>query len=201
MLAILLMVVGGLMIFVSILGCLAILFQPLYEDYQVVIKRRDDYTHYLSPSGQAYLRSRIKRYWRSLGILFIAGTLIFFTGYYMKYGSRGFNNLLTFKDETNAEDSDGAQENLSKKLDENGDYISDSGVVYYGIVVRGNEVIYRNEPIGDVDTFREYIENLQKQSEIDENSKFQLLDEYASSAAYLEVMNILNEREIDYEAD
>ena len=42
MLAILLMVVGGLMIFVSILGCLAILFQPLYEDYQVVIKRRDD---------------------------------------------------------------------------------------------------------------------------------------------------------------
>ena len=78
MLSILLMILGGILIIISILGVVAIIFQPLYEDYQVVIKRKDDYAQYATPSGQAYLRSRIKRYWTGLGIMFAAGCIMFF---------------------------------------------------------------------------------------------------------------------------
>ena len=155
MVSILLMVLGGLMILFSILGVLAILFQPLYEDYQVVIKRKDDYVQYNTPSGQAFLRSRIKRYWIGLAVLFLVGCALFFTGFYMKYGARGFGMLLTVEEENELTDSDSE---LAKGINENGDYVTAKGRTYPNyIVVRGTEVYYREQRIGNTEDFRKYL--------------------------------------------
>ena len=51
MISILLMIIGGILIIVSIVLMLMFIFQPVYEAFQVVIKREDDYAHYISPTG------------------------------------------------------------------------------------------------------------------------------------------------------
>lgn len=195
MIAIFLMIVGGGMIAVSIIGILAFIFQPLYEDFQVVIKRKDDYAHYATPSGRAYLSRRTGRYWKSVIFMLIIGCILFFTGFYMKFGERGFGMLLGIEDKKTAAAYENINSEIASKINDNGDYVSENGITYILLTVKGREVFYRDRLVGNTDDFREFIKN------IDIGTPIYLLDGYASSATYSEIRNILDESGFEYEMD
>ena len=184
------------MIAVSIMGMLAYFFQPLYEDYHVVIKREDDYAHYATPSGQAYLYSRIKRYWKRIIIIFVVGCILFFWGFYMKFGERGFGMLLGIEDYKTASGYSEIDSELAEGINNDGDYVSENGKVYINyITVKGTEVFYRDQHVGDADDFRSFVKKL------DTTNALYLVDGYASSATYNEIKNILSESGFEYEMD
>ena len=196
MIPIILMIFGGLLIVISLLGLLAYVFQPVYEDFQVVIKREDDYAHYATPSGQAFLQKRVKRYISGIIIMLVAGCILFFSGLYMGYGSKGFNMLFSTKQSGDEMEYDAIDSELAEGFDSRGNYVTDDGKIYtHYLVVKGNAVYYKDELIGDADDLRVFVQNMNI-----ENS-FYIVDGYASASAYKEVMNILSENGFEYEID
>lgn len=196
MIPILLMIIGGLMIVISLVGVFAFIFQPFYENYQVVIKREDDYAHYVTPSGQAYLRTRTRSYFRWIAILFAVGCIMFFTGLYMGYGSRGFNMLFSLQKKEESAEYNAIESELAEGFYLHGNYVADDGRIYtHYLVVKGNDVYYKDVLIGDTEALRAYIPNFNI-----ENS-FYIVDGYAASSTYKEVMNILSESGFEYEID
>ena len=195
MIAILLMILGACLIIISIIGFLMYLFQPLRETYQVVIKRRDDYALYATPSGRRYLREKTKVYLRWVASMFILGCALFLSGLYMKFGPRGFKMLLSNPDEIQSE-YEAADPEVKGKIDENGDYRAADGKLYkYYLLVRGNVIYLREDPVSDADSFEEYASSLDKGREI------YVVDDYASSKAFHEVIRVLEAGGFSYESD
>ena len=180
MIPILMMIIGGLLIVLSILGLLAYVFQPVREAYQVVIKREDDYAHYISPSGQAFLQTRVKRYLIGIAVMFIVGCLLFFAGLYIGYGPKGFDMLFsTHNNETSEQDAIDSE--LAQGFDSRGNYVSDDGKVFpHYFIVKGTDIYYIDEYVGDAEALRAYIPNLDI-----ENSLY-IIDGYAAASTYKE---------------
>ena len=196
MIPILMMIIGGLLIVLAILGLLAYIFQPVYEAFQVVIKRKDDYAHYISPSGQTFLQTRVKRYLMGDGLMFALGCILFFSGLYMGYGPRGFGMLFSVKAGEETAQYDTIESELAEGFDSHGNYVDAEGKIYtHYFVVRGTSIFDRGDLIGDTDAFRVYI--------IDQPAEnlYYIVDGYASSATVKEVTSILRERGIDYEME
>ena len=196
MIPILMMIIGGLLIGVSIAGILAYIFQPVYEAFQVVIKREDDYAHYATPAGQAFLQTRVKKYLIGVAVMFLIGCILFFTGLYIGFGARGFNMLFSTQQSKENDDYDAIDSELAEGGDSRGNYVADDGKIYsHYFVVRGTNIFYKDEFIGDSNAFRKYI------SDLNTENSFYIVDGYAASSTYKEVMNILSESGFEYEID
>lgn len=196
MIPIFMMVIGGLLILISVLGILAYIFQPVLEAYQVVIKREDDYAHYISPSGQAFLQTRVKRYLLGVGIMFVLGCVLFFSGLYMGFGPRGFDMLFSTQTSEESAEYNAIDSELAEGFDSHGNYIADDGKIYsHYFVVKGTNIFYREEYIGNIDVLRDYLTNL------DTENSFYIVDGYAAASTFKEVMNILSENGFEYEIE
>ncbi len=196
MIPILLMVIGGIMIVISIIGFLLFLFQPLFEEYQVVIKRKDDYAHYTSPIGQRYLQSRINRYLKHIGVLFVLGCILFFTGLYMRFGSRSLDILLPGAEQSFTTGDEAIDSELAEGFDSRGNYVSGDGKVYpYYIIVKGNDIYFKDELLGGPENLSSCFEEMDK-----ENTVY-IIDGYAAANTYKEVKSILSENGYEYESD
>ncbi len=195
MIGYLLMAVGAAMVIMSIIGILKYFFQPLIETYQVVIKREDDYAHYTSPRGIAYLNEHKKKYLTMLAVLFIAGAGLFSLGLYMNFGPRGFEMLLS----PNAQQGkvyDAVDTELAEGFDANGNYVAPNGKIYSRyVLIKGNEIYYGQDLVGDIDAFRDFA------PAIDRNSRLYLIDGYASAAAFREAVSILDSNGIGCDWD
>ena len=176
-----LMLIGAASAIWGIRRIILYIFRPFYEDYQVVIKREDDYAHYTSPSNYAYLQSKIKRYLATAFVAIIIGLILLFVGAYIEFGPRGLNILF------NQGITDTAEERLYSDLPVE---VNPKG---NNICVRGDEIYYQNEYVGDTEAFAEYVNNL------DFARDLYLIDSYATSATFKEVIRILNENGIFYE--
>ena len=114
----------------------------------------------------------------------------------MKYGARGFGMLLTI--EAESADQDAVDSELAEGINENGDYVSEAGRIYRNyIVVKGTEVYYRDRRIGNAEELKGFLED----KKIDTSSAFYIVDGYAASTAYKEVINVLSESGFEYEMD
>ncbi|WP_029322017.1 hypothetical protein [Butyrivibrio sp. AE3004] len=195
MIPIFLMIIGAIMILVSVFMCLMYLFEPLYKNYQIVIKRKDDYAHYTSPSNFALLQKARKGYWIQTGILFIIGCILFFTGAYLKYGEKGFGLLFSTELEE-SEDSDSINQELAEGFDSSGNYISDDGLVYTDyVIVKGTDILFKDKSVCNLEEFETEVERLP------EGNTIYVIDGYASAHTFHEVMRILSEKGFEYETD
>ncbi len=189
MIAYILMGIGGLLIVVSILGFLALIFEPLYKNYQIVIKRKDDYAHYTAPSTMALLRKARKSYCIGIVLMFLLGTTIFFIGSYMEFGSRGIRLILSMDADNSDSSNEILEDVLYKRLNKKGNFIDDKGTEYkYYFVIVGNNIYYGDKLEGSYEEFEKSFPELN----INKSSKVYLVDGYASSATYKEVINYLN---------
>ena len=197
MIAVILIVIGALLIFLSVAGTIILLLEPLRRNFQIVINRRDDYTHYLNPAAQRMLRKARKDYIAGLFGMFFCGIVILLTGLYMQFGPRGARLLFSSHLESFKESDGSVQGDQAEGINAAGNYVSSDGTEYvYYFVVRGNEIYYRNEPVGGTDSFGSFLEK-----NIDRESTVYLVDGYASSAAFHGVMDKLDEAGYKYRTD
>ncbi len=194
MIPIFMMIIGAIMILVSVFMCLMFLFEPLYKNYQIVIKRKDDYAHYTAPRTFALLQKARKGYWIHTGILFLVGCILFFSGVYLRYGERGFGIL--FATELESEDTDPINGELAEGFDPSGNYVSDDGVVYTQyVIVKGTDILFKDEYVCDVEEFETEVDRLP------EGNTIYVIDGYAAAHTFHEVMRILSEKGFEYETD
>jgi len=194
MIAVILIIIGALLILAAVLGTIILLLEPLRRNFQIVINRKDDYTHYLNPAARRMLRRAKRDYITGLIGLFVCGTVLLFTGLYMQFGPRGARLLFSSRIEDLAGDDMAVQGGQAEGVNAAGNYVSADGTEYvYYFVIRGNDIYYRNEEIGGTGSLEEFLEtNIQK-----ENTVY-LVDGYASSAAYHSVMDLLDEHGYRY---
>lgn len=179
MIAILLLIVGGLLCFISIAGAVIFLVEPLYKNFMIVIKRKDDYTYYTRPEAAAILKKARKDYVAgSIGI-FICGALLFLLGYYMRYGERGINSLLSNAEgEYNVIEDMTVQGNQAEGINAAQNFVDKDGTEYlYYFVIRGDSVSYRNHEI-NTDDWDKCLDS------IDPENVILIIDGYASSKTY-----------------
>ncbi len=197
MIPIIMMIVGGILILISIFGFLAYLFEPLIRTYRIVIKREDDYTHYTTPRNFAMLQTARKQYCIGLGVMLVSGIILFSIGSYLVFGERGFGFLFsTHASEQMSELDTAVSDEMADRLNESGDYVDDEGNVYTNyIVVKGKDVYFNEEKTGSVEDFRSYIQSFH------DLGRIYVVDGYAASSVYHEVIDILDENGFDYEAE
>ena len=197
MIAIILIAVGALLICLSVAGTIILLLEPLRRNFQIVINRRDDYTHYLTPAAQRMLRKAKKDYIAGLFGMFFCGAVVLFTGLYMQFGPRGARMLFSSRLESSGESENAIQGEQAVGINAAGNYVASDGTEYvYYFVVRGNEIYYRDEPIGGADSFSGFLEK-----NINRENMVYLVDGYASSAAFHGAMRSLDEAGYRYMTD
>lgn len=193
MLSILLMFTGALLIIVAVIGLIAYGLAPFYKNIRVVLYGEDDYLHFISPKNYAYLQNERRKYLRHVAVVGISGLLLFGSGCFMRFGSRGLQVLLGFSSES-PEDSPLA---AVEEINQYGDFTDASSNKTYKnyFVVRGNEIFYRTKAIGGIESFSEYLdENAAKLG-----GRLCLVDCYAASGTYTDVMKLLDEKGYSYE--
>ena len=135
MLPYILMIIGVICITISVIGALLYILEPLYRSFQIVIKRKDDYSHFNTPAGLEMLQRERRRYWAYMLVFFAVGMILFYSGYRLAFGDRGLNTAP-------------------------GEYVSEATGEKYDIlfVVHGKDVHYKGQALNlpeDVDEILE----------------------------------------------
>ncbi|MBR0147832.1 MAG: hypothetical protein IJM23_01405 [Lachnospiraceae bacterium] len=175
MLPYVLMIIGGICITVSVIGALLYILEPLYRSFQIVIKRKDDYSHFNTPAGLEMLQRERRRYWAYMLVFFAVGMILFYSGYRLAYGDRGLNTAP-------------------------GEYVSEATGEKYDIlfVVHGKDVHYKGQALNlpeDVD------EILEKEMSSGKIVKVYIQDDFAASSTYHELLKLINDKGCTYEYD
>ena len=194
MIAVILIVIGALLILFSVAGTILLLIEPLRRNFQIVINRKDDYTHYLNPAARRMLKKAKKDYIAGLFGLFFCGAVVLLTGLYMQFGTRGAEMFFSSRLESFMESDEAVQGGQAEGINNAGNYVASDGTEYvYYFVVRGNEIYYRNEPIENTEAISGFLEK-----NINGENTVYLVDGYASSATFHGIMDLLDEAGYKY---
>ncbi len=197
MIAVVLIVIGTLLILLSIAGTIILLLEPLRRNFQIVINRKDDYTHYLTPAARRMLKKAKKDYIAGLFGLFFCGIVVLFVGLYMQFGERGARLFFSSRLENPADGNEVVQGSQAEGINAAGNYVASDGTEYVNyFVIRGNDIYYRDEPIGGTDSFASFLEK-----NINRENIVYIVDGYASAAAFHGVMDMLDEEGYKYKTD
>lgn len=168
-----LMGIGGFFLAVSVVGFLLYILEPFYRNYQIVIKRKDDYSHFNNPKGMKLLQSERQKYKQRVAFFFVVGLLLFGCGYRMKFGSRGLGR-------------------------ESGEYVSETGEKYDVLfVVHGEDILYKGLKVEDLSEVDEILDDAMKNGGI----KVYIRDEYAASVTFHDLIDRVNKKGCSFEYD
>ncbi|MBR4174255.1 MAG: hypothetical protein IKR56_02840 [Lachnospiraceae bacterium] len=175
MLPYILMIIGVICITISVIGALLYILEPLYRSFQIVIKRKDDYSHFNTPAGLEMLQRERRRYWAYMLVFFAVGMILFYSGYRLAFGDRGLNTAP-------------------------GEYVSEATGEKYDIlfVVHGKDVHYKGQALNlpeDVD------EILEKEMSSGKIIKVYIQDDFAVSSIYHELIKLVNDKGCTFEYD
>lgn len=186
MIAIVLVVLGILLSIVGIIGLLAIAISPLIDDWDVVVRRKDDSLFYSTRFGKWVLKQRTQKMAWEYFSFFAFGVVLFFVGMYLGFADRGEN--FWFYKKIYGEQIDKTHWD---RLTDEGFYEDPQGDVYKNfILIRGN-VVYFN---GATDEYivSDISELGYKISEIAPENTIALIDSFAISSTYKEVTDMLD---------
>ena len=175
MLPYILMIIGVICITISVIGALLYILEPLYRSFQIVIKRKDDYSHFNTPAGLEMLQRERRRYWAYMLVFFAVGMILYYAGYRLAFGSRGLNTAP-------------------------GEYVSETTGEKYDIlfVVHGKDVHYKGQALDlpeDVDRI------LEKEMSSGKIVKVYIQDDFAVSSTYHELIKLVNDKGCTFEYD
>ena len=195
MIPIIMMIAGGILILLSLIGLLQFLFEPFRRTYRIVIKRVDDYAHYTSPRNFAMLQKARRTYLMGILVMFVVGFILSYAGAYLQFGERGFGFLFSTNALEGSDKEDAAVTGeLEDRIDENGNYIDGAGKPYSNyIVVKGNVVVFKDHEFKDMNEFKSFIQDISDMGTV------YVVDDYAASSTYNEVVDMLDECGFDHE--
>lgn len=196
MIPILLMAAGGLMAILGFLGLFALMVEPLYSMYMIIFKRKDDYVFYETKPGKALLQRNIKSLKGSCIFLLIVGILLFGIGWFLKFGPRGADSLLSDQVESGASVGDDEYDLMkSRLLNASGNYVDEDGTEYANyIIVRGKQVFFKGKLNGKQDEFEGAYEEFEKiMKDVGDRGKIILVDDYGSSYVFHKLEEFLKQ--------
>ena len=196
MIPIILMVFGAGMALVGFLGLFALMVEPLYSMYMIIFKREDDYVYYETKHGKALLQKNIKSLRGSCLFLFIVGLLIFGLGWFLKYGPRGTDSLLSEQVESGASVGDDETDlKNGRYINASGNYVDENGVEHQEyIIITGTDIKFKGSLKGTITEFEGSYKEFEKiMKNVDNKEKIALGDIYASSKIYYMVEDFLNQ--------
>ena len=197
MIAVILMVIGGIMAVSGFLGLFALMVEPLYTMYMVIFKREDDYVYYETKPGKALLQRNKNALRNSCIFLLVVGIICFGIGWFLRFGPRGTDSLFSEQVEsgTNVGDEEGKQ--LDKQVvNAKGNYVDAMGEEHmYYVIVKGTGIKFRKEFEGSLEEFTEYIEKMDSKKEI------YLVDDFAAAYTYHKVQALLEQYGFRYQQE
>lgn len=197
MIAVILMVIGGIMAVSGFLGLFALMVEPLYTMYMVIFKREDDYVYYETKPGKALLQRNKNALRNSCIFLLVVGIICFGIGWFLRFGPRGTDSLFSEQVEsgTNIGDEEGKQ--LDKQVvNAKGNYVDAMGEEHmYYVIVKGTGIKFRKEFEGSLEEFTEYIEKMDSKKEI------YLVDDFAAAYTYHKVQALLEQYGFRYQQE
>lgn len=180
MIAIILVIFGILFSILGLIGLFAIAIAPLIDDWDVVVRRKDDSLFYQTRFGKWILIQRTKKMaWEYFAIL-VLGVVLFITGMYLGFADRGKD--FWFYKKIYGEEID---TNKWDNLTDEGFYEDPEGKVYRNfILIRGDKIYFNGANETDI------VENTELDnmlSKIAQENTIALIDSYAVSATYKDV--------------
>ena len=182
-----LIIAGAASVLCGLIGVIRIAFLPLVMAHQVVFKRKDDYLFYENAKGRRLLKSQKKFLMNIYLTLIITGVLVITAGFYAGFTQNGpdfwlYKNFFSLVEEIR-----------SDKITEDGKYLASDGKEYnYYIFVRGSEVFFGDEPCPDMAILEEKLKS------VDRTNTIAVYDDFAVSAAYHSVVDLLDSLGINY---
>lgn len=186
MVAIILVVVGILFSIVGMIGLFAIAISPLIDDWDVVVRRKDDSLFYSTAFGKRILKLRTKKMAWEYFAVFAIGVALIISGMYFGFADRGKDFWFykkIFGEEIDVTSWD--------KLTDEGFYKDPEGYEFKCfILIRGDKIYYNGAEDGDiVDSISEL---KQKVSQTAPENTIAVIDSYALSSTYNEVIEMLD---------
>lgn len=197
MIAIILMVAGGILAVLGFAGLAALMFEPVHTMYEVIFKRKADLVYYETKPGKALLQ-RNKNSLRNSCIFFlVVGLLLFGLGFFLKFGPLGTDSLFSKQVESGMGQGDAYSQNRQTEvINAKGNYVDAQGGEHANfIIVEGTNVKYRDEFSGSVEAFEGFVKQL------DGKQTIYLVDEFASAKTYHRVEELLTYYGMTYEGD
>ena len=180
MIAILLMVVGGILAIAGFLGLLALMIEPVHTMYMVIFKRKDDYVYYETKPGKALLQRNKKSLGGSCLFFLIVGILLFALGFFLKFSPRGLDSLFSKQVDSGTGVGDAeSDKGIKEAVNAAGNYVDEAGEEYYDyLIIHRTSIQYRDQKQMTIEEFEGFLEGLRKQ-----NGKrtFYLVDDFASA--------------------
>ena len=187
MIARLLMVFGGILAVAGFLGMGALILEPLYSTYNIIFKRKGDYVKYETEEGKNLLRRRKTALLGACLFLLVTGLLMFGGGWFLKYGPRGTDSLLSQAVESGTKIGDFEPEGQKEFVDASGNYVDENGKLHTDyVVIHESTVIYKDEFEGSAEEFVQYLKKISA-------GKLFIVDDYATSFAYHTVEKALED--------
>ena len=191
-------IIGVILTAFGVFGLLRIAFEPIHKAIEVVFLRRDDHVFYETGVGKQLLERESRILVIVCVVMIVVGLFFLGFGLTFKYGSRGYDSLLSENNSEGISEGDSSSNNpLAQGMTSSGKkYISEDGKEYsYFIRITGNDIFFNNASVGNVEQFEEYIVN------VDRNIAIYIIDDFASSGTYHSVKGILDKYGMTYESE
>ena len=185
-----LIILGALSTLLGVLGLISIPLLPFFERFEIVYdKDKEIIQARTDPEVGREVFFERRHLIRDYIVFIVAGVVMFFTGFYIGYSTKGENFWLykkLFPSTVSAPVWD--------ELNENGQYVASSGKAYtYYILVSGNEVSLSGLPCEDLEELKNRL------SEVRRENTVIVIDSFAVASTYRAVENMLMELGMDYE--
>lgn len=186
MIAIIIVIFGILFSIVGMIGLFAIAISPLIDDWDVVVRRKDDSLFYSTAFGKRILKLRTKKMAWEYFAVFAIGVALIISGMYFGFADRGkdfwfYKKILGEEIDVTSWD----------KLTDDGFYKDPEGYEFKCfILIRGDKIYYNGAEDGAiVDSISEL---KQKVSKTAPENTIAVIDSYALSSTYNEVIEMLD---------
>jgi len=186
MVAILIVIFGILLSLLGLVGLFAIAISPLIDDWDVVVRRKDDSLFYSTRFGKWVLKQRTKKMaWEYFSFL-VVGIVLVIVGMYLGFADRG-KDFWFYKKIYGEEIDTTTWDSITKE----GFYEDPQGEIYKNyILIRGDKVYYNG---ATEECIVEDIAELEKKvSAIAPENTVAVIDSFAFSSTYKEVTDMLD---------
>lgn len=193
-----LIVLGTLFTVLGGIGLVAINIHPFFKAIRIIFFHSIDDLVYDSVEGRTAIEKARKTLKRSFTFFLGVGLILLLPGLWLNYAPRGNDSFLsTFID--GAEMGNDHVENQQ----ENSNSTVGSGIEvkerdsFCEIIVKEKRIIVHGQEIGGTKDFETYLES----NELNRRKKIFLVDDYAVSSTYHEIMELLDAKGMDYEIE
>lgn len=191
-----LIILGAVLTGIGLIGFAALTFEPFFRAINIVFKRKDDYVFYETKPGKALLQKEYKALVGGFSFMLVVGIILLALGIFLKTSKTG-NDSIFAKDVPGITAGEEASQINNPDGTARGEkYIDEAGNEYsYYIVITKNDISVNGIAVSDIEVLKDVLSN------IDRTNTVFLVDDFAASKTFEDVMNLLDQYGMKYKTE